>query len=49
MPVMGRPVYYMSDPEDNAAVKRWFLSGPDAGKFEIHGMKIGIDADGGSY
>ena len=30
-----RPTYTMSDPEDVALVKRWFLSGPDAGRFMI--------------
>ena len=29
------PTYTMSDPEDDATVKQWFLSGPDAGKFDI--------------
>ena len=31
--LMGLPIYYMSDPEDNAQVKRWLLEGPDAGRF----------------
>ena len=34
-PVMGLPIYYMSDQEDGAQVKRWLLEGSDAGRFTI--------------
>ena len=44
--VMGLPIYYMSDPEDNAQVKRWLLEGADASRFTIVLRDVPLDADG---
>ena len=41
------PNYIMSDPEDTAAVRRWFLMGPDAGKFNISQPDPVDDAENG--
>ena len=46
VPIMVRPVYYMDDPESNGTVKRWYLEGSDAGRFNLKNLKIGLDSDG---
>ena len=47
-PVTGmvRPIYFMDDPESNGTVKRWYLQGPDAGRFDLKELEVGLDSGG---
>ena len=40
---MVRPIYFMNDPESNGTVKRWYLEGPDAGRFNLKDLEVGLD------